>query len=405
LLGFIMARVEVKILREQAAHFGLYRTSAGGDASIIVRRKVGEPTDYLHSKSRKLIRQRENLALASQHYASLTPGQKADTRRQIDFIEYQKSHGKTDTKLLRGRQLFIAREMKALHTTGKRLLVPHEICIMLVDKFLNPLTGHLWLRYLDLDEWWNIDSRELCPANWLFMTVPPAQEAYRPYGEALGYYDPELPEHQFMTENELKLYHYHILLGEGAPAGADFSAAAVWHTDYDLVWEHPGQDTEDTYDTIRGSQHIGYNDMYQISRGCFVFDTTGILPTDTILSITFHFWIETMLGVEPGDLHFLKDPGVILPTIPENYGKLRLATHIIATMPKNQALIGDWNELPIPESEFGFINKGGYSALALRCQHDLTKTPNEYNGNRNVGWYIASGDHPEHQPYLDIVVE
>ncbi|GAJ22318.1 unnamed protein product, partial [marine sediment metagenome] len=63
-------------------HFGLYRTSAGGDQGIFVRRKVGDPTDYMHTKSKKVNQQRQNLALASKHYSHLTPSQKAVTRRQ-----------------------------------------------------------------------------------------------------------------------------------------------------------------------------------------------------------------------------------------------------------------------------------------------------------------------------------
>lgn len=214
LLDFIMATIKILKPREQAAHFGLYRTSVGGDDSIFVRRKIADPTDYLHSKSRKLANQRYFLTLASQHYANLTPGQKATTRRQIDWVEFQKSHGKTDTKLLMGRQLFIAREMRSLATTGKQLMLPHELCIMLVDPTKRPLVGELWLRYLEDEEWHDVFGQELAPGNWLFKSVPPEKEAYRPYGEAPGYYDQQLPQYQNMTEDKIRAYHYHKLSAE-----------------------------------------------------------------------------------------------------------------------------------------------------------------------------------------------
>ena len=206
-----MARVEIKEPREQEAHFGLYRTSAGGDESIIVRRKVGEPTDYTHKQSRKLKRQRDNLTLASQHYSHLSPRQKAITRHQFEEVEYQKSHGKTDTKLLSGRQLFISKEMHSLETTQKQLVLPHELCIMLVDEDHEPLSGELWLRYLKDAEWLEIWKEELATGNWLFTQTPRGQEAYRPYGEADGYHDPELESLQYMTESQLLAYRYHIL--------------------------------------------------------------------------------------------------------------------------------------------------------------------------------------------------
>jgi len=65
-----MATVEVKNLRIQPATFALYRTSAGGDESVIVRRKVVDPTDVNHSKSRKLKVQRWSIR---NHTARPTP--------------------------------------------------------------------------------------------------------------------------------------------------------------------------------------------------------------------------------------------------------------------------------------------------------------------------------------------
>ena len=206
-----MATVKVTHKRIQTSSFGLYRTSAGGDESIIVRRKVGEPTDVKHSQSRKLKRQREYLTLASQHYSHLTPSQKAITRHQIEMVQYETGHSKTEEKLLLGRQLFISKEMHSLRTTGKQLVLPHEVCIILSDEFLMPLEGELFLRYLKDAEWKDCTKEELYTGSWLFSQTPRKQEAYRPYGEAENYHDPELPELQFMTEKELLTYHYHIL--------------------------------------------------------------------------------------------------------------------------------------------------------------------------------------------------
>jgi len=207
-----MATVKVIQKRQKDADFSFYRTSVGGDESIIVRRKVGDPTDYMHTKSRTLQRQRVNFTLASQHYARLTPSQKAITRHQFEWVEYQQSHGKTDTKLLMGRQLFIAKEIRSLNVTQKPLVLPYELCIMLVDEVLNPLEGELWLRYLQDGQWLDCSKEELSPGNWLFSQVPVAKEAYLVYGEAEGYFDPQLPQHQYMSEEYLLAYHYHCLM-------------------------------------------------------------------------------------------------------------------------------------------------------------------------------------------------
>jgi len=206
-----MATVIIKQPREQDSHFGLYRTSAGGDESIIVRRKVGEPTDVVHSKSRRLARQREYLTLASRHYAHLTPSQKAITRHQFEIVEYETGHSRTETKLLSGRQLFVSKEMHSLKTTGKQLVLPYEVCIMLVDEAHYPLEGKLWLRYPKDDRWYVVDKEELVTGNWLFSAIPRDKEAYRVYGEVEGYQDPNAPDGKEITEAQLLTYHYHVL--------------------------------------------------------------------------------------------------------------------------------------------------------------------------------------------------
>jgi len=217
-----MATVEIKKFREQSAHFGLYRTSAGGSQSIFVRRKVGEPTDYEHTQSRKLKIQREYLTLASQHYAQLTPSQKAITRHQIEEVEYEKAHGKTDIKLLSGRQLFISKEIHSLKTTGQQVVLPHEICIQLTDWGYNLLQGSVSLLYFANGQWSACKKEEITLGNWLFSEVPVGKQAYRVYGEAPGYQDPMLPETQNMSESQIRAYHYHRLTAPTDPFGYNF---------------------------------------------------------------------------------------------------------------------------------------------------------------------------------------
>ena len=206
-----MATIKILAPRAQEAHFGLYKTSCGGDEPIYVRRKIADPTDYMHTKSRKLQRQQQSFALATKHYAQLTPSQKNITRHQMEDVEYQQSHGKTDTKLLTGRQLFISKEIRSLNVMQKQLLLPYELCIMLVDAGFNPLSGELWLRYLKGGEWHDADKEELTPGHWLFNNVPRGQEDYRVYGESDGFMDLSGPLGAQLTEEALQTYHYHVL--------------------------------------------------------------------------------------------------------------------------------------------------------------------------------------------------
>lgn len=151
-----MATVEILTKREQAAHFGLYRMSPGGNQAIFVRRKVGEPTDYMHTKSKKVKRQREVFGQASTHYSHLTSLQKEDLRHQVEEVEYIRDHGKTHIKVLQGRQLFISKDIHSLIETLTHKIMPLTICInsadptgrihdirlRLSDRYLYPYLGY-----------------------------------------------------------------------------------------------------------------------------------------------------------------------------------------------------------------------------------------------------------------------
>jgi len=196
--------------RHQLAHYGLYRTGVGGDERIIVRRKVGVETDYQHKKSMPVRRQRERLATASRHWRNLTPTQKAFYRNQIAFVT--RSGSQSEEVLLKGRELFISREINSLVASGKQLLPPYEICIVLCDEQYHPLTGHLWLSYYENEEWHSCYGQEIGYGQFLFSSVPRGKEFYRISGRSPGYYDPQLLENQWASEQYLLQKHYHILL-------------------------------------------------------------------------------------------------------------------------------------------------------------------------------------------------
>ena len=166
----------------------------------------------MHSKSVKVREQRRRMATASRHYSSLTPTQKARARRQVRFISRVGAGSISEDVLLQGRQLFISEDIRELATKGQLTKLPYELCIVLCDEGQNVLRGVLWLRYLEGEEWIDCQSSEIGPGQWLFTEVPRGKEFYRVEGWALGYYDPKLPEHQFMAESYLRTYHYHVLL-------------------------------------------------------------------------------------------------------------------------------------------------------------------------------------------------
>ncbi|MBA7588115.1 hypothetical protein ES708_30165 [subsurface metagenome] len=165
----------------------------------------------MHSQSKAVKRQREIFSQASQHYSHLTPPQKAQVRLQMAEVEVIKSHGKTDIKLLKGRQLFLARDIHELRTKQRQLPTPLQICIILVDQDSNPLEGNLLLLYLKNGEWHELPRKAISPYDWLFPEVPRAMEKYHPFGDAEGYVDFQDPITTYLTQSQLVAYHYHTL--------------------------------------------------------------------------------------------------------------------------------------------------------------------------------------------------
>ncbi len=206
-----MARVEIGEYRAQDAHYGFYRDDLPSGDVILIRRKVGDPTDYLHPNSRKVRQQRLNFGLASTHYSHLTPIQKRELRYVGEIVPFVRGHSKSDTKFLQGRTLFISKDIHALNETQRQTPTPLQICIVLTDPELNPLVGDIWLYYLEDGEWKETPRRLLSSSYWLFPTVPRNKELYHPIGADSNYLDPQDPETTYLTQKELMLYHYHPL--------------------------------------------------------------------------------------------------------------------------------------------------------------------------------------------------
>ena len=212
LLVFIMVRVIIGKYRPQDAHYGLYKDNLPSGDIIVIRRKVGEPTDYVHPNSRKVTLHRQNFALASKHYSHLTSIQKRELRYLTEEVSTIGGRSKSVNKVLQGRELFISKDIHSLDEKHVHIPSYLQICIQLTDQDLNPLAGEIALYYQINGDWGIIARRLLSESYWLFPIVPMKRPLYHPIGEAYGYYDPEDPETTYLTQKELMLYHYHKLM-------------------------------------------------------------------------------------------------------------------------------------------------------------------------------------------------
>ena len=259
LLVFIMVRVNVGQHRAQDAHYGFYKDDLPSGDIIVIRRKVGEPTDFLHPNSRKVRLHRQNFALASKHYSHLTSIQKRELRYVTEEVSTIGGRSKSVNKVLQGRELFISKDIHSLDE--KHVHIPSflQICIQLTDQDLNPLAGEIALYYQINGDWGSIDRRLLSESYWLFPIVPMKRPLYHPIGEAYGYYDPEDPETTYLTQKELMLYHYHKLMprptigSEILRPNAQGDLREITFTypyNYPNHWELVDEEVPDEFETI-----------------------------------------------------------------------------------------------------------------------------------------------------------
>jgi len=264
-----MARVEIGEYRAQDAHYGFYRDDLPSGDVILIRRKVGEPTDYLHPNSRKVRQQRLNFGLASTHYSHLTPIQKRELRYVVEEVSFVRGHSKSDTKVLQGRTLFISKDIHSLNELQKHIPSYLQICIALTDQDLNLIEGDIWLYGLIDSEWREEDRRQLSPSHWLFPTVPRDLPLYHPVGASYGYYDPQDPDTTYLTLKELMLYHYHKLSPRPSitseilrPNAAGDLCQIDWQVGDPCPdhWKNVDEEVPDEFDTYVATR---YSDNYQ----------------------------------------------------------------------------------------------------------------------------------------------
>ncbi len=380
----------------------------------------------MHTKSRKLKIQRQNLALASQHYAHLSPSQKATTRHQIEEVEYQTSHGKTDTKLLLGRQLFISKDIHCLNVAQRQILPPLEACIILSDQDRNPLAGQLWLRYLKDYQWHDVPKLELSLGSWMFAKVPARQQAYQVYGEAPGFIDPCFPRYQYMTETALRAHHYHSLFFIG-----DLPSHTFFPTVDGIVAQDCGYLSGQGVDwatVVSGpgtgaTSHRRYGNPFEIVkhyydegkwraliRALFLFNTSSLPPDCIILHAIFSLWgyaKNDPLQIAPNVNIYSTDTAYNTTLVPSDYA--RVGSIPLCDTPITWAdwIIADphWNNFVLNAAGRAAISKTGMTKIATRnANYDVSGVSPIWPipGERSQVWARWSEYGPAWSPRLTI---
>lgn len=361
--------------------------SPGGNQSIFIRRKVGEPTDYMHTKSRKVKKQREVFGQASTHYSHLTSSQKQDLKRQVEEVEYIRDHGKTYIKVLQGRQLFISKDIHSISETQAPLQIPFDVCIILTDQERNPLDGELFLLYLIDGEWHQAPKIQIALGNWLFPLVPPGQQSYRVYGQAEYFLDPHLPQHQYMTEAALRAHHYHQLIYAGDYLTDLFLPTVDGQVYHDagfnegqgLPWEElvasPGNFAYPTLPYCHPCQIIenrfDYLKWRCIVRSIFMFNTSRLPDDCTKIMATLSLYgyaKRDRIGIAPDVNIYSANPASDITLVPGDYATIGSIPYCDTPITYSNWQITHpyWNTFYLNDTGLAAISKTGLTKIATR---------------------------------------
>ena len=125
-----MARLYPGTKRVIDSSYAIYGQDLAGEEKILVRRKIGEPSDTKHPNAKELLLQRLRLAKAARDWGNLTWREKQEWHKRLEYV-----YG---TKLLSGQQLYISehiRQQRINEDIGKPSPTPPltrvPICLML----------------------------------------------------------------------------------------------------------------------------------------------------------------------------------------------------------------------------------------------------------------------------------
>lgn len=419
-----MAVVERGEPRIAPKHFGLYRTSAGGDEQVIVRRKVGEPTDYMHLNSRAVLDQRNRLSFASRHWSNLKPSQKAAWRYKMAWVS--KTGSPSQEVLLKGRELFISQDIHDQISTQEQVPMAFDICIILCNQFYEPLSGQLHLIYTEGGDEKSAPGMELATGNWLFPNVPPKCHPYRVWGEAEGYFDPERPEDQSMSEWALKNKHWHVLLVETeeedkfphVPPGEIPCCTGMmqrWVSIRGETWAalHGGEGTGGGSPTYYPSATIiaGRNtDRWRnIDRAGICIPTWDIPPSWNITQAWLNVYAYGKINTFPYSTFGLAlvafNPSDRTQFDKEDYQHFGIILCSNSVKGINQWEAGNWYSFPLNEWGIECIHKPGITCFGLREYfYDVTGTePTWYRQEMVQFKFVGFQSEDPHWPELWVV--
>jgi len=97
----------------------------------------------------------------------------------MEEVEYIQSHGKSDTKLLRGRELFLSKEIHSLSQTGEQLIIIPELCVLVCDMH-NDIVDPYYIRALLRNQWLKMRKpKRLSPGYYLWDALYLGYETYQ----------------------------------------------------------------------------------------------------------------------------------------------------------------------------------------------------------------------------------
>jgi len=262
----------------------------------------------MHENSTKLTQQRARFTVASKRYAHLNPTQKAQVRQQIDYVSFQKDHGKTYEKLLKGRQLYISNDIQTLVTTGKPKMIPGEICVVLCDFYKIPISGNMQLHYWYNSHRYILYPKKLDPASFLFSNIPSTATRYHFVGIAENYYNMDFWNEDYLDYDGVMETRYKQMLLGYVRMSHDYGVSGWiqgWLPILNLECHKVHCHTEIWPDDYMGYLHVMLRDYSPgVPPGTYLFDETMYLNPFFVEPQVLDFMVGG-LTLKPGGRYYL----------------------------------------------------------------------------------------------------
>jgi hypothetical protein len=156
---------------------------------------------------------------------------------------------------------------------------------------------------------------------------------------------------------------------------------------------------------VLGRVNRPFANSWQIDRGIFVFDTTGVKITENVVRAYLHYQFADCSTTYPSTAAFVNANGISLPSDETLFQQLRSKNTILAQRDMIYAQRDTWLTDQISPGQLDVINREGLTIIGVRTLSDVTQDGSIPAAPFFTGFNLYGVRSPGKEPYLEIHTE